>query len=287
MIVWRLVILGLSILAAGCRYAPEARTYQLTGQVLAVRSETNEILVKHDDIKGFMPAMTMPYAVKDAALLAGRTPGDLITATLVVETNFAHLTAITKTGSAPIPDDARKTIPAAAGVSLLTAGDPVPDTTLSDQDDKPITLKDFAGAATAVTFIYTRCPLPQYCPLMDRRFAEVQAAVKADPALAGKVRLLTVSFDPKFDRAAVLRAHAQTLGADPAMWTFATAEETVIDRFAAMFGVNVIRETDGTITHNLRTAVVGPSGRLSAILENNAWTADDLARALKAALASS
>ena len=147
MIVWRLVILGLSILAAGCRYAPEARTYQLTGQVLAVRSETNEILVKHDDIKGFMPAMTMPYAVKDAALLAGRTPGDLITATLVVETNFAHLTAITKTGSAPIPDDARKTIPAAAGVSLLTAGDPVPDTTLSDQDDKPLTLKDFAGAA--------------------------------------------------------------------------------------------------------------------------------------------
>ena len=275
------------VASVACGRQPEARTYQLTGQVLAVRPETNEILVKHDDIKGFMPAMTMPYAVKDAALLAGRTPGDLITATLVVEANFAHLTAITKTGSAPIPDDARTTIPAAAGIEFLKAGDPAPGTTLVDQNDKPFTLKDFGGAATAVTFIYTRCPLPQYCPLMDRRFAEVQAAVMADPALFGKVRLLTVSFDPKFDRAAVLRAHAKTLGADPAMWTFATAEETIVDRFAAMFGVNVIRENDGTITHNLRTAVFDPSGRVSAILDNNAWTADDLARALKAALASS
>jgi protein SCO1/2 len=273
------------MLAAGCRPAPEARTYQLTGQVLAVRTETKEILVKHEDIPGFMPAMTMPYTVKDARLLEGRAPGDVITATLVVEPNLAHLSAITKTGAAPIPEDARTTIPAAAGVVLLQAGDPSPDTALIDQNDRAIALKDFAGSATAVTFIYTRCPLPQYCPLMDGRFAEVQAAVKAEPALAGKVRLLTVSFDPKFDRAAVLRAHAKTLGADPAVWTFATAEETVVDRFAAMFGVNVIRESDGTITHNLRTAVLGPSGRVSAILDNNAWTADDLARALKAALA--
>jgi protein SCO1/2 len=119
---------------------------------------------------------------------------------------------------------------------------------------------------------------------MDRRFAEVQVAVKADPVLAGRVRLLTISFDPKFDRAAVLRGHAKTLGADPAMWTFATAEEVVVDRLAATFGVNVIREKDGTITHNLRTAVLDPSGRVTVILDNNAWTADDLARALKAAL---
>ena len=280
-----LVFFLVLLLSAACSRQPEARTYQLTGQVLAVRPETKEILVKHDDIPGFMPAMTMPYAVKDARLLEGRAPGDLITATLVVEPNLAHLSAITKTGTAPIPEDARTTIPAAAGVNLLKPGDPAPDSALIDQNDTPITLEDFAGAATAVTFIYTRCPLPQYCPLMDRRFAEVQAAVKAEPALASKVRLLTVSFDPKFDRAAVLRAHAKTLGADPAIWTFATAEETVVDRFAAMFGVNVIREKDGTITHNLRTAVVDPSGRVSAVLDNNAWTADDLARALKAALA--
>jgi protein SCO1/2 len=119
---------------------------------------------------------------------------------------------------------------------------------------------------------------------MDRRFAEAQALIAKDPALSGKVRLLSVSFDPKFDHAAVLRGHAATLQADPRVWTFATAEEAIVDRFAARFGVNVIREKDGTITHNLRTAVLDPSGRVTALLDNNAWTAADLVRELKAAL---
>jgi protein SCO1/2 len=284
MINCRLAIVGL-LFAAGCSRAPEARTYQLTGQVLAVKAETNEILVKHDDIPGFMPAMTMTYAVKDAALIKHRAAGDLITATLVVEPSLAHLSAITKTGSAPVPADARTTIPAAAGIDLLRPGDVAPDTMLINQDGKPITLKNFAGTATAITFIYTRCPLPQYCPLMDRRFADVQARVAQTPALAGKVRLLSVSFDPKFDRSAVLRQHAGSLKADPAVWTFATAEEAVVDRFAARFGVNVIREPNDTITHNLRTAVIDPSGRITTLLESNTWTADDLVRELKAAVA--
>jgi protein SCO1 len=284
MITCRLAIVGL-LLAAGCSRGPELRTYQLTGQVLAVKAETNEILVKHDDIPGFMPAMTMTYAVKDAALIKDRAAGDLITATLVVEPSLAHLSAITKTGSAPVPADARTTIPAAAGIDLLRPGDAAPDTMLINQDGMPITLKDFAGTATAITFIYTRCPLPQYCPLMDRRFADVQARVAQTPALAGKVRLLSVSFDPKFDRAAVLRQHAAALKAAPAVWTFATAEESVVDRFAARFGVNVIREPNDTITHNLRTAVIDPSGRVTALLDSNAWTPEDLVRELKAAVA--
>lgn len=285
MINWRLWIVGLVILGAACSRQPEARTYQLTGQVLAVKPETREILVKHDDIPGFMPAMTMPYVVKDAALLDGRATGDLITATLVVEPELAHLTVITKTGAAPIPEDARTDIPAAAGVRLLRAGDPAPGTPLIDQDGQPIAITDFAGAAAAITFIYTRCPLPQYCPLLDRRFVEVQARVKGDAALAGKVRLLSISFDPKFDRAAVLAAHAAKLEADPRLWRFATAEEAIVDRLAATFGVNVIREVDGTITHNLRTAVIDPAGRVTAILNDNMWTVDDLVRELKAAVA--
>src|SRR5688572_15845226 len=284
MINCRLAIVGL-LFAAGCSRGPEPRTYQLTGQVLAVKAETNEILVKHDDIPGFMPAMTMTYAVKDAALIKDRAAGDLITATLIVEPSLAHLSAITKTGSAPVPADARTTIPAAAGIDLLRPGDAAPDTMLINQDGMPITLKDFAGTATAITFIYTRCPLPQYCPLMDRRFADVQALVAQTPALAGKVRLLSVSFDPKFDRAAVLRQHAASLKADPAVWTFATADASVVDRLAARFGVNVIREPNDTITHNLRTAVVDPSGRVTTLLESNTWTADDLVRELKAAVA--
>ena len=284
MINWRLVIGGL-LVVAGCSREPGARTYQLTGQVLVIKADTSEILVKHDDIRGFMPAMTMPYTVRDPALIKDRVPGDLIKATLVVEVNAAYLREISKIGSAPIPQDALTAIPAATGVEPLRVGQVVPGTALIDQDGKEIVLDDFAGLATAVTFIYTRCPLPQYCPLMDRRFGEVQRLAAGDPALAGKVRLLSVSFDPEFDRADVLRRHAATLKADPRVWTFATAEAAIVDRLAARFGVNVIREKDGTITHSLRTAVIDPSGRVTALLDSNSWTADDLVRELKAAIA--
>jgi protein SCO1/2 len=244
------------------------------------------VLVKHDDIPGFMPAMTMPYVVNDAALIRERVPGDLITATLVVGSERAHLSNIAKTGSAPLPEDARTTIPAAAGVTLLKPGDLVPSTPLLDQAGVTGTLQDLRGSVVAVSFIYTRCPLPQFCPLIDRRFAEAQKLVAADPALNGKAKLLSISFDPKFDRAEVLRAHAKKAGADERVWRFATADEAVVDRLAAEFGINVIREKDGTITHNLRTAVIDPSGRVFAILDNNAWSADELVAALKNAVVS-
>jgi len=270
--------------ATACSREPETRSYELQGQVLAVRPETDEILVKHDDIKGFMPAMTMPYKVKEPALLKDRAPGDLITATLQVSPDLAWLSAITKTGTAPMPEDANTRIPVAAGVTLLKAGDEVPETPLVDQDDKPLTLQDWRGSAVVVTFIYTRCPLPQFCPLMDRRFAEIQALAAADSALRGHVRLLSISFDPANDRAAILRAHGAKAGADPAVWRFATAAEPVVDRLAATFGVNVMREANGTITHNLRTAVIDPRGRIVSIHDSNAWSAASLVDELKTAI---
>lgn len=269
---------------AACSRETGVRSYQLTGQILVVNAEAKEVLVKHDDIPGFMPAMTMPYTVSDVAILKDRVAGDVFTATLKVAPDGAYLTEIKKTGSAPLPDDARTTIPAAANVHILQPGDSVPDTKLTDQDGRQIALTDFRGSALAVTFIYTRCPLPQYCPLMDRRFAEVQKMAAADPALAGKIRLLSVSFDPKFDRADTLAAHAKKLGADPKVWRFATADEAIVDRLAAAFRINVIREKDGTITHNLRTAVIDPSGHVQYILGDNSWTAEGLVAALTDAI---
>lgn len=271
-------------LIQACGRAPAERTYQLQGQVLAVRAETSEILVQHDDIPGFMPAMTMPYRVKDAALLTDRAPGDLITATLVVAPDLAWLSAITKTGAAPLPEDARTTIPAAAGVHLLHAGDPAPDTVLTDQDDRPLSLSTWRGFPVVVTFIYTRCPLPQFCPLLDRRFAEIQALAATDTALEGRVRLLSISFDPATDTPAMLRAHAVSVKADPDVWRFATAPEDVVDRLAAAYGVNVIREADATITHNLRTAVIDQHGAIVAIHDNNNWTAADIVDELRTAV---
>jgi len=283
----RRVVLLIAIISACCSRASDTRSYQLTGQVLVVKTETNEVLVKHEDIPGFMPAMTMPYVVHDPALLKDRVAGDLITATLVVGAELPYLSAITKTGSAPLPEDARATIPAAAGVHFLQAGDVVPDTYLLDQDGTPISLKSFGASALAVSFIYTRCPLSNFCPLIDRRFGEVQKLSAADPVLKGKVTLLSISFDPTFDRAAVLRAHAKKVGADPDVWRFATGEEAIVDRLAAAFGVNVIREKDGSITHNLRTAVIDPTGHVVSIVGDNAWTADELVAALRNAVNSS
>jgi protein SCO1/2 len=136
----------------------------------------------------------------------------------------------------------------------------------------------------AVTFIYLRCPLPQFCPLLDRRFVEVQRLITEDATLRDRARLLSVSFDPDADTPARLQAHAEKLRANPAIWRFATAPREIVDRFAATFGVNVIREQDSTITHNMRTVVIGPDRRVVSVYEGSDWTpaqiADDMTRAL-------
>ena len=141
-----------------------------------------------------------------------------------------------------------------------------------------------ARLSSSIDVIYTRCPLPQYCPLLDRRFGELQQTVKADPALKGNVRLVSVSFDPDTDRTAVLRSHARKVGADPRIWQFASAPRVTVKLFAAAFGVNVIREADATITHSLRTAVIGPDGRVAALYDNTDWTVDRLVSDLRKTL---
>ena len=280
-------LLVTSVWLTGCQPKDDGtREYSLTGQILALRPETRELVVKHGDIPGFMPAMTMTYTVRDATLLEGRAPGDLVAATLVVEGGDApasYLSSIRQTGTAPLPA-AEATIPAAAGVSVLQPGDPVPDTALTDQDGRRLSLADWRGQAVAVTFIYTRCPLPEYCPMLDRRFAQAQALVARDPQLEPRVRLLSVSFDPDADTPEVLQAHARTIGADPTRWRLATAPRDTVDRFAATFGVTVVREADRTITHSMRTTVIGPDGRVQAVHSGASWTADELVASLRASL---
>lgn len=272
------------LLTAACTQpAPAERQFELRGQILAVRSPT-ELLVQHEDIKGFMPAMTMPYKVRDTQA-QGYQAGDLIRATLVVTDTDAWITRIEKTGTAPLPEKEATDSASTAG-TFLRSGDAAPDTALIDENGQPLSLAAWRGSAVAVTFIYTRCPLPQYCPTLDRRFAAVQQLVKSNSALSGRVRLLTVSFDPDADTAAVLRAHAKTLGADPQIWRFASAPRGVVDRFAAAFGVSTMREADRTITHNMRTAVIDPDGRVVTIYDGTEWTAEQLAADLGRALAS-
>lgn len=271
----------LATLTACGRSAPEPRQYELQGQILAIRPEAREVTIRHGDIRGFMPGMTMPFTVNDAALLEGKQPGDLVTATLVVGETEAHLSTLTRTGSAPIENPIEVTRTEGA---ILMPGDIVPDQLLVDQDGVPMPISSLRGHRVALTFMYVRCPLPDFCPRMDRNFAAVQKTLKSTPELAD-VRLVSVSFDPENDTPAELKKHAQALGADPSVWKFVTAIPEEMEKLTGRFGVHVERDDQKSIniTHNLRTAVISPDGRVVKVHSGTDWTPAQLVADLKAA----
>lgn len=279
----------LALAAGACARKVDQRTFPLHGQVLAVQAARKSVELKHGEVKGFMPAMTMPYEVRDAKLLDGLAPGDLVDAQLVVESNTAYLSAIKKVGTAPLepaPAAAEEAPAASAGFELLKPGEAAPDGHFIDQDGKKRSFASFAGEPTVVTFIYTKCPMPTFCPLLDRNFAAVQKKLQTDPSLAalkGKVHLVSVSFDPLTDTPPVLKKHAQTLDADPRVWTFLTGDRDAIDQFASRFGVQVARAENEPrdITHNLRTALLDADGKLVKIYTGNEWTPAQLLADLK------
>ena len=272
-----MLIFAIVVLSACSR----GREYELRGQVLAVNPARQEITIKHEDIRGFMPAMTMPFKVRNQRLLDGRTAGDLVTATLVVEQSDAYLRAIARTGHAAVTGP----LPGVPPAAILGPGDDVPDVHVTDQAGIARRLSDWRGRIVAVTFIYTRCPLPDFCPLMDRHFGAAQKMLAGDPALRGRSHLVSVSFDPRYDTPPVLAAHAARIGADPATWSVVTGQPDAIDRFAAAFGISIIRDdADGAeIVHNLRTAVIDREGRLVEVFSGNQWTPEQLVAAMRRA----
>jgi protein SCO1/2 len=267
-----------AVLLSACSQRADPRQFTLQGQVISIAPDRQQATLKHEDIQGLMPAMTMPYKVKDRRLLDGIVPGDLIQATLVIVTNDAYLTTLRKTGSAPIEKPTAESVTASSGFELLKPGEPVPDTRFVDQDGRKRGFGSFRGQTVVLTFIYTRCPMPTFCPLMDRHFAALQHRIKADRALNGRIHLVTVSFDPATDTPPVLKKHAAELQADPRSWTFLTGDRDEVDQFASRFGMSVARAlTDQRdITHNLRTAVISPDGTLVKVYTGNDWTPDQL-----------
>jgi protein SCO1/2 len=271
-------ILVVALAAAACgRSSADRKEYKLEGQVLSVQADRKEAIVRHEEIPGFMSAMTMPYSVLDEKEYAGLAPGDLITAMLVVEPARAYLEGVKKVGNAPLETSAGAPGGAASGFELIKTGAPVPNQTFINQDGESITLDSLRGSAVVVTFIYTNCPLPQFCPLMDKNFAAIQAKLKEQGNLL-KTHLLSVSFDPQADTPAVLKTHAQSRGADPRLWTFVTGERDDIDKWAAGFGVSISRATNDPrdITHNLRTALIDRQGNLVQVYTGNEWTPEQV-----------
>jgi protein SCO1/2 len=269
--------LALLIAATSCS---RGTSYEVQGQIVAVDAARQELTVKHGDIKGFMPGMTMAFKVREESLMAGKAPGDLVRATLVVEDSIGYLTKVDVTGRAPLTEP-----PPRADGAVLMPGEAVSDVRLVDQDGVERQLSGWRGRVVAVTFVYTRCPLPDFCPLMDRRFAEIQRELQGETQLRDRVHLLSVSIDPSFDTPPVLREHARAAGAQRAIWSFVTGDRRDLERFGSALGVAIMPAEPGSaaVIHNLRTAVIDPEGRLTTIFGGNEWRAADLLKELRRA----
>ncbi len=261
------------------RKAPETR-YELKGKVVSVDRTNGQVVVDHEEIPGFMAAMEMPFALPDRDAMQSIEAGNGIQATLVVTDKGFWLEnpIITKAASAVPADESHSREP--------QVGAEVPNFSLINQDGKPISIKQNRGRAVLLTFIYTRCPLSDYCPLMSSNFAAVNRELDKDSALSSRTHLLSVTLDPEFDKPEVLRsygaAHTERYKEEKfERWEFATGDPAEIRRFAEFFGVSYVNEK-GQITHSLRTALISPDGKIYKVYRGNEWKPSEVMNDLKA-----
>jgi protein SCO1/2 len=246
---------------------PDAKRYALKGVVTKVDPARAQVTVDHEEIPGFMSAMTMAFPIRDdPKVIAFLRPGDRIEARLVVDgTNYFLEEVLTK-GFVPTP-----TPFGGAGIRPepnqgVAVGDPVPDFTLIDQTGARVRLSQFRGEPVAVSFVYSRCPIATACPLTVARFSKIDAALKKEKFGA----LLCVTVDPENDTPAALKAYAASVGADPARWKFLTGEPRDVARVAERFGV-LYYPDKGQIVHSQAVAIVDPDGRLATVYYGEQW----------------
>lgn len=255
--------------------------YPLHGVVLGVSAQAGTLTVRHDEIHGVMPAMTMNYAVKDAQTLGRLAAGDEISAQMLVPEGNAEYTleAITVLRHAAVAKD---TLPA----HVLLPGELVPDVALVDQDGKQIHLREFAGKALLLTFIYTRCPMPTACPMISSHMTQVNRLLQADQKARAGSHLLSVTLDPDYDAPEVLRRYGLAYLADDAAgfahWSFARTSPQDLPALAAAFGL-AYRAENNQITHTMRTVLIGVDGRVTQLWEGSGWKPEEVAGAVKLA----
>ena len=260
--------------------AADRQTFDVKGVVRSLDADGTTVHIEHEEIPGYMPSMTMPFTVKDPTELRGLKAGDAVKFRLVVTKDDSWIADLAKLDQAPA--DMAKPVPAApaeaSAADPVAIGSPVPDFTLTDQNGESFHLRDYRGQAVLVTFIYTRCPLPNYCPLMSRNFASLQARLSKE--FPGKFHLLSVSFDPAFDTPQVLKDYAARYNRDEKTWSFACGTPAQVDRVAQLFGL-LYKPEGGVITHDLRTALISPEGRLVHIWRSNVWTPFEVQRRVR------
>lgn len=275
----KIFLLAAFLVSHGAAWAEETRDFTVRGVVRETRPAKSQLVVKHEEIPGYMDAMTMPFQVRDPKILESVKAGDAITFQLHVTDKDHWIDGLKIVGVAASDKEAPR--PKATDIAPFKPGDPLPALTFSDERGQPLKLEDYRGKALAITFIYTRCPLPNFCPLLSEKFRTVQDSLLADPAAPKNWQLLSVTIDPEHDTAEVLQGYAKLQRADAAHWRFATGELRDITVLGLRSGLE-FWEGGSEITHNLRTVVFDAQGRMKKVFSENTWTAKELADELRA-----
>jgi len=258
----------------GSRGIAADQIFDVTGVVRATL-KASRVVITHEDIPGFMPAMTMSFTVEKPAEAAALVVGDKVRFHLHVSetaSSVGDFTVLSRSG-APEPTT---TAPAR---NRVHEGERVPFFSLLNQDGEKLTPAELAGHVTVATFIFSRCPVPEYCPAMALRFGQLQRAILANAKLAGQARLLSITLDPEFDRPEILKAYGSAIGANPRIWQFATGDKTEIGMLTKAFAV--FTERNGvTLDHTLCTALIDREGRVRELWRGNGWNVDEIVAAL-------
>jgi protein SCO1/2 len=283
--------LVIALLLLAVPFPAGAQEYAVTGMVLGVDRPRNMFKASIQSIPGFMPAMAMPFEVRQRKDLEGLVPGALVEFVLVVKGRSSHAERIRivryqSTEQDPLAASRLKLLTGVAGApprQVLGVGDVVPDFRLINQKGRPIALSALRGKIVAVNFIYTSCPLPNFCLRIANNFGVLQKRFKA--RLGSDLVLLTVTFDPVHDTPQVLAKYADRWNADPATWHFLTGPIGDVQRVCHLFGVDYFPD-EGLMNHSLRTAIIDRQGRVVANIEGNQFTADQLGDLTEAILSS-
>lgn len=281
---------------AGCRQQTSAdkvaampqQSFHMRGKIVDTDPARGEITVDHQAIPGFMDAMTMPYKLAQPETISEMHKGDMITADLLVRKDAAGFRAPTLTHIVIVGQARPDTLPAVQ-YNVPQAGQEVPDFHLLNQSGKTIDLAQYKGKALLVTFVYTRCPLADFCPRMSNNFAEIDQALAADPETYKNTHLLSISFDPAYDTPAVLKsyggAHTGKFTKETFQhWEFAAPSTADLLKVEQFFNVGVTPGGDAAkLSHSLSTVLIGKDGKIVAWHPSNDWKPADVLAEVKQA----
>jgi protein SCO1/2 len=280
-----LACLAFALLGCGRSSAPSQTEdhYEIRGVVRGFSPDRQTIEIQHENIPGFMPSMTMPFIARNSKEIATLKTGDAISFRMTVTQKDFWIDNIKKIRREDVDVSEPKPTPSISpeGSARLKEGDAMRQFSLTNQNSEPISLDTFRGRPFVLTFVFTRCPLPNYCPRMSNNFEELQTAIKTGSDALATTRLLSITLDPGFDTPEVLKSYAEYHHADPQNWTFATGDEKEIEELTRAF--SVYRQTEGgTISHGLATALIDKNGKMARIWRGNAWKPDEVIEAIRA-----